>query len=242
MPPTHLVLIPSYNTGAKLLDTVAEARKYWPHIWVIIDGSTDHSAQTLKTANLGVKIIHRPQNGGKGAAILDGLHEAARQKFTHVLTMDADGQHPAAAIPEFMHLSAQHPEAMVLGVPIFDHTAPRIRVLGRKISNTLARLETGQNIGDSLFGFRVYPLGPLLAIMTATPHMRRFDFDPEAVVRLSWRGVPAINHPAPVRYFAPADGGISHFHYVRDNFALAAMHARLLTRFLLRRPARPSRH
>jgi glycosyltransferase involved in cell wall biosynthesis len=242
MPPTHLVLIPSYNTGAKLLDTVAEARKYWPDICVIIDGSTDHSAQTLKTANLGVKIIHRPQNGGKGAAIFDGLQEAARQKFTHVLTMDADGQHPAATIPNFMQLSQQNPDAMILGVPIFDHTAPRIRVLGRKISNTLARLETGKNIGDSLFGFRVYPLAPLLKIMTATPHMRRFDFDPEAVVRLAWRGVPAINHPAQVRYFAQAEGGISHFHYVRDNVALAVMHARLFTRLLVSRLVMPSRH
>jgi len=241
MPATHLVLIPSYNTGAKLLDTVAEALQYWPHIWVIIDGSTDNSAQSLAAANPGAKIIHRRQNGGKGAAIFEGLREAALEKFTHVLTMDADGQHPAAAIPKFMQLSVQNPNTMILGTPIFDHTAPRIRVLGRKISNTLARLQTGKNIGDCLFGFRVYPLAPLLEIMTATPHMRRFDFDPEAVVRLAWRGVPFINYPALVRYFAPAEGGISHFHYLRDNFLLTAMHARLLTSLLLRHRQKQSR-
>jgi glycosyltransferase involved in cell wall biosynthesis len=242
MPATHLVLIPSYNTGAKLLDTVAEALQYWPHIWVIIDGSTDDSAQALADAKLGVKIIHRPQNGGKGAAIFDGLQEAARQKFTHVLTMDADGQHPAGAIPEFINLSADNPNAMILGVPIFDHTAPRLRVWGRKISNTLARLEADQKIGDALFGFRVYPLHDLLNIMTTTPHMRGFDFDPEAVIRLAWRGMAVLNHPAPVRYFSKQQGGISHFHYVRDNAVLAAMHARLITSFLVRRLVKPSRH
>jgi hypothetical protein len=64
--------------------------------------------------------------------------------------------------------------------------------------------------------------------------MRRFDFDPEAVVRLSWGGVKAINVAAPVRYFSVAQGGVSHFHYVRDNLNLAAMHARLLVGFLRR--------
>ena len=66
--------------------------------------------------------------------------------------------------------------------------------------------------------------------------MRRFDFDVEAVVRLSWRGVPAINLPAPVIYLRPEEGGVSHFHYVRDNVLLTWMHARLLLGFMLRLP------
>ena len=82
-------------------------------------------------------------------------------------------------------------------------------------------------IQDSLFGFRVYPIAPLIAVMRQTRWMRRFDFDAEAVVRLSWRGIPVINLPAPVRYFAPAEGGISHFHYWRDNVLLTSMHLRL---------------
>ncbi len=175
--------------------------------------------------------------------MLDGLRAAAREGFTHVLVMDADGQHPAQAIPEFMRLSQQNPAAMILGSPVFDHTAPRIRVFWRRFSNGLARLETLQRIGDSLFGFRVYPVAELLTVMESTRRMRRFDFDAKALVRLSWRGVPAIIRPAPVRYFCPEEGGVSHFRYARDNLLLAAMHARLLAGFFGRLPSlfRPSR-
>ena len=246
-PETHLVLIPSYNTGARLLQTVREALQHWPAVWVVIDGSTDGSGDALEAVSLpGLRVIRRGRNGGKGAAVLNGLRPAAISGFSHVLVMDADGQHPAASISAFMQLSSRNPWAMILGVPVFDRTAPRLRVLGRRLSNVLVRLETLRPIGDSLFGFRVYPLAPLLKIMESTRRIRGFDFDPEAVVRLSWHGVPAINLPAPVRYFAPADGGVSHFRYGRDNMVLVAMHARLLRETLGRLPRlalrfRPSR-
>lgn len=230
---THLVLIPSYNTGVRLGETVAEALRYWQPVWVVIDGSTDDSAAHLPHSP-GLRIIHRKRNGGKGAAVLDGLHAAATEGFTHVLVMDADGQHPAAEIADFMETSRDNPAAMILGLPIFDADAPRIRVVGRRISNGLARLETGQNIGDTLFGFRIYPLGILLAVMTTSRHMRRYDFDTEAVVRLAWRGVPVIKRPAAVRYFSTVEGGVSHFHYGRDNLQLIAMHMRLVAAALFK--------
>jgi len=222
----QLVLIPSYNSGSILLETVTEALRHaWP-VWVVIDGSTDGSEELL--VECGVRVLRRARNGGKGAAVLEGLREAARQGFTHVLVMDADGQHPAAAIPEFFELSKQNPEAMILGVPVFDASAPWVRVAGRRLSNILARFETGGAIGDSLFGFRVYPVGALLAVMEGGRWMRGFDFDAEVAVRLCWRGVPAVNLAAPVRYLRAEAGGVSHFRYGRDNLVLAAMHVRLV--------------
>jgi glycosyltransferase involved in cell wall biosynthesis len=222
----------------KLSQTVTDALLHWPSVWVVIDGSTDGSGETLAVEyrSQGLRIIRRSRNGGKGAAVLDGLRAAAAAGFTHVLVMDADGQHPASMIAEFMALSQRHPQAMILGEPVFDHSAPRIRVIGRRVSNALARFETlgCGRIGDSLFGFRVYPLAALLRIMDGTSRMQKFDFDTEAAVRLAWRGVPAINLPAPVRYFAATDGGVSHFRYGRDNLLLAAMHLRLLGGCLLR--------
>jgi glycosyltransferase involved in cell wall biosynthesis len=236
----RLVLIPSFNTGARLAETVRDAVRQWQPVFLVIDGSTDGSAEHV-APHPALRLIRRAANGGKGAAVLDGLRAAAAEGFTHALVMDADGQHPAEAIPHFMALSVAHPDAMILGVPIFDTTAPRARVLGRRISNAIVRWLTGAEIGDALFGFRVYPLAPLCAIMEASPHMRRYDFDAEAVVRLSWRGVPAINQPVPVRYFREDEGGVSHFNYGRDNFLLARMYARLAAG-RLRRSIRPSRH
>ncbi|CAB4243156.1 Glycosyltransferase involved in cell wall bisynthesis [Methylacidimicrobium sp. AP8] len=227
-----LVLIPSYNTGRRVLQTVEEARRFWEPVWVVVDGSDDGSEEWLRRreeADAGLRVFSLERNRGKGAAILHGLREAAKLGFTHVLTMDADGQHPAAAIPRFFDVAAAHPEAMVLGIPLFDRSAPALRVGGRKISNWLARIETlGGDVGDVLFGFRVYPVGPLLAVMAGCRTMRRFDFDPEAVVRLYWNGVAAIQLPAPVRYFSRREGGVSQFRYLRDNLLLARMHVRLL--------------
>ena len=231
-----MVVIPSYNSGAHLLQTVLAALAEWPAVWVVLDGSTDRSETVLGQCR-GLRLIRRARNGGKGAAVLDALRLAAADGFTHALVMDADGQHPAGHIRFFMQASQARPEAMVLGVPQFGPDAPALRVRGRRISNWWAQLETGwAGIGDSLFGFRVYPIGTLLPIMERSRWMRRFDFDPEAAVRLSWAGVPAINLPAPVRYLRPEDGGVSHFRYGRDNLLLAAMHARLVVGALMRLP------
>jgi len=169
--------------------------------------------------------------------VLEGITQAAAEGYTHALTMDSDGQHPADLIPAFMRVSQEQPDAMVLGKPVFDADAPRLRVNGRKLSNGWAHLETlWAGIGDSLYGFRVYPIAPLVRIMRNQRFMRRFDFDPEAVVRLCWAGVAPINLDAPVRYFRNEDGGVSHFNYLRDNALLTWMHARLLLGFLLRLP------
>jgi len=246
---THLVLIPSYNPGPRVLATVRAALAHWSPVWVVVDGSTDGSAALLErlSANTNdLRVLTLPENRGKGAAVLHGMGAALKSGFTHALTMDSDGQHPADCIPTFMQASLMAPKAMVLGVPIFDSTAPELRVRGRKISNWWANLETlWSGIDDSLYGFRVYPMAELEDIMRRHHWMRRFDFDVEAVVRLRWRGVRAINLAAPVRYFRKDEGGVSHFRYGRDNVLLTWMHLRLFFGFLARLPlllARRMRH
>jgi hypothetical protein len=237
---THLVLIPSYNPGARALDTVRAARANWDPVWVVVDGSTDGSAEALSALaarDPSLRVLVRARNGGKGAAILDGLMAAQRAGFTHALTMDADGQHPPECIASFMQASLAAPGAMILGDPVFDASVPLIRLRGRRISNWCTNITTlWAGIHDTLFGFRVYPIDPLVAIMQRTRWMRRFDFDAEAAVRLSWRGVPAVNLPAPVRYFRPDEGGVSHFHYGRDNVLLTSMYLRLFLGFGIRLP------
>jgi len=228
-----------------VFDTVRAALGQWSPVWVVVDGSTDGSAaalQAMATTQPGLRVLVLPTNQGKGAAVLHGIRAALQAGFTHALTMDSDGQHPAEKIPAFMQASQLAPAAMVLGRPIFDASAPNLRVKGRKISNGWTHIETlGAGIDDSLYGFRVYPMGPLERVMRRQVWMRRFDFDTEAVVRLSWRGVRPINLAAPVRYFRPEEGGVSHFNYWRDNVLLTWMHTRLFLGFLVRLPLLLSR-
>jgi len=239
---THLVLIPSYNTGPRLLATVKEALSQWQPLWVVIDGSTDGSEQPLlELAKVEpyLRVLVRPRNGGKGAAVLTGIEAALASGFSHVLVMDSDGQHPADHIIPFMRASQANPSALVLGVPVFGPEVPLERLHGRKLSVGLVHFETfGPGIDDPLFGFRVYPAAALKAALLETKAARGFDFDPEVAVRLFWAGVPTINLPAPCRYLSKADGGVSHFHYLRDNVKMVWLHTRLILQlFLWRWPA-----
>ena len=238
--PTHLVLIPSYNTGRQVYATVRAARAVWPVVWVVVDGSTDGTAQGLQALaalDPGLRVWVLAKNAGKGAAVLHGMQQAAAAGYTHVLTMDSDGQHPADLIPAFMQASLSRPDAMILGRPVFDASAPLLRVRGRRVSNGWTNLETlGAGVADSLYGFRVYPVAALVAVMQRQPWMRRFDFDTEAVVRLAWAHVKPINLDAPVKYLRADEGGVSHFRYGRDNLLLSWMHTRLMLEFVLRLP------
>lgn len=233
---THLVLLPTYNTGPRLREVVAETLRHWQPVLVVVDGSNDGSAEPvleLARSDPALTVLVLPQNSGKGAAVLAGAQAAMARGFTHALVMDADGQHPAASVAEFMNASTRQPEAMILGRPIFPANIPAERLHGRKLSVGMVRLELlGAGIADPLFGFRVYPLHPLLAVLGPRRGGRRYDFDTEAAVRLAWAGVPPVNLAAPVRYFSRAEGGVSHFHYLRDNLTLIWMHTRLIIELL----------
>jgi len=231
-----LILMPSYNTGRILRGTVAAALECGVPLWVVVDGSTDGSPALLEEfeGRCGFRVLTLERNSGKGAAVFFALKKAVSDGFTHVLTMDSDGQHPASHVEAFLALSERYPQAAVFGKPVFDASAPALRVNGRKVSNFWANLETlWWGIGDSLFGMRVYPVEKLLGVMRVTPFSRRFDFEPEVAVILCWMGVPVINLPTPVRYPSEKEGGVSQFRYLRDNATLTWMHVRLFIFFVL---------
>ena len=234
---THLILIPAYNPGVRLLATVREALACWRPVWVVVDGSTDgsHAAvEELARGEPGLRVTLRARNGGKGAAVLTGAEAAVAAGFTHALVMDADGQHPADRIADFMAASSAAPAALILGRPVFGPEAPLVRLKGRKLSVALVRFEIlGAGIDDPLFGFRVYPLRALAQVLRATRGGRRYDFDAEAAVRLVWAGTPTVNLPARCRYLSSAEGGVSHFHYGRDNLRMVWLHTRLIAALLL---------
>jgi glycosyltransferase involved in cell wall biosynthesis len=237
---SHLVLIPSFNSGAMVARVALDALDWWRPVWVVIDASTDGSGaevEALSRSEPGLRVIVLPENAGKGGAVLAGMRAALAEGFTHAVVMDADGQHRSEDLPEFVRLSEANPGAMILGEPIFGSEAPRERVSGRRVGNWWANLETlWGGIRDSLFGYRVYPIGPSVAILESIRTARRFDFDTELAVRLYWAGVRPINLRVPVVYPARSEGGVTHFRYLRDNLLLIGTHARLFFGMLRRLP------
>jgi glycosyltransferase involved in cell wall biosynthesis len=237
-----LVIIPSYNTGAALSATVGDVLRHWAGpVWVVIDGSTDSSDAALERdygSEKSLRIIRRPHNKGKGAAILLAADMALGENFTHGCTFDADGQHCAADIERMLSLVNEDGASFALGIPAFGPEAPAARVKGRRVGNTFARIETLWNgPKDSLYGMRVYPLKPLVRAMSGSWGGNRYDFDTEAAVKLTWRGVRPIHVTTPVKYPTKAEGGVSHFKYLRDNILLTAMHVRLLAQTPLHLPS-----
>ena len=66
---THIVLIPSYNPGPKVYETVSEALRHWAPVWVVVDGSTDGTAQGLTAMareHPGLVVINEAQTAARG--------------------------------------------------------------------------------------------------------------------------------------------------------------------------------
>jgi glycosyltransferase involved in cell wall biosynthesis len=179
-------------------------------------------------------LIVRPNNGGKGAAMITGFTAAIRQGYSHAIQIDADGQHEASDIAKFLRLSSLHPEAMILGQPCFAADAPKNRRYGRQFANLWVWINTlSLAIGDGMCGFRLYPLSAVALLLQTNSIAKGMDFDIDIVVRLYWQGVETINLPTQVRY--PLDG-VSHFRLWRDNLLISRTHAQLFFGMLPRIP------
>ena len=186
-----------------------------------------------------ITLLTRPENGGKGAAVIDGFKEAIHLGFTHAIQIDADGQHDFNDIPKFLEASRLNPQAMILGNPIFDETVPKSRLYGRKFTKLWIWINTlSCAIADGMCGFRLYPLAAVEQLISKTHIAKRMDFDVDIVVRLYWQGVAVINIPTSVKY--PYDG-VSHFNLWRDNVMISKTHARLFFGMLIRIPQLLSR-
>ena len=222
------MLIPTYNNPLTIAAVVADARRHLGDVLIVDDGSGDEgrAAVDALVQSGAARVARRPRNSGKGAAVKTGFQAARAAGFTHTLQVDADGQHDPADIPKLLALAAQHPQAAVLGHPIFDDSTPRGRRAAHGLTNFWTRLETGGRVVvDPQCGFRVYPLDAALAAHAIGDHM---EFDIEIAVRLVWAGVPIINVPTRVRYLPAAAGGVSHFRPLGDNVAISLMHTRLV--------------
>jgi glycosyltransferase involved in cell wall biosynthesis len=228
-------LLPTYDNPLTLAEVVRQVRATLPDVLVVDDGSRGpgrEAAQALARQGL-ARVIRRERNGGKGAAVKDGFRLARDLGFTHALQIDADGQHDPDAIPNFLEVSRQQPETLVLGYPVFDDSAPELRRRGRLISRFWTDIEAGKGrIRDPLCGFRVYPIEAALRAGARGDHM---EFDGEIAVRMVWLGCSVVNLPIHVRYLKPERGGTSHFRMVRDNLLITWAHTRLCTSALLER-------
>lgn len=230
-------LIPVFNHEAAVGPVLAAVRVHGLQCILVDDGSSPACARVLDrlaAADPGVELLRLPSNRGKGGAVQAGLRHAASRGYTHVLQVDADGQHDTGDIPRFLAACAKNPSAVVCGRPVFDDSVPAMRFYGRYLTHVLVWLHTlSFAIRDSMCGFRVYPLDAVLELLDAERPGSRMDFDIAVLVRLQWRGVPMVWLDTKVGY--PTDG-ISHFRLGADNLLISRMHLLLFMGMLRRLP------
>jgi len=230
-------IVPVFDHEHAVARVVAAVRAAALPCLLVDDGSGPTCARELDRLAATVahtSLLRLPVNGGKGAAMLAGFAQAWQRGYSHSLQIDADGQHALGDISTFIEEARRHPQSLICGRPVFDRSMPAVRLYGRYLTHGLVWLNTlSKSIPDSMCGFRVYPLAPVIALMAEEYIGRRMDFDVEIIVRMYWRRVPMRWLPTRVTY--PLDG-VSHFRMFRDNGRMVALQLRLLGGMLRRLP------
>lgn len=243
MPTNYCVIIPNFNHTQHIEQVLESISLHKLPVIMVNDGSNAATKETLTSLTQHysfLELIHLEQNQGKGGAVIAGLLKAHQQGFTHVIQVDADGQHAISDLPKFIQLSEASPQAVICGIPDYDQSVPLGRLIPRYITHFWVWVETlSLRIKDSMCGFRLYPVSSTTQLINNSHIGKRMDFDTEILVKLDWKGVPIINLPTRVTY--PEDGS-SHFQMFRDNWLITKMHTRLFFGMLPRLPKLIARH
>ncbi|EWH10616.1 glycosyl transferase / Lysophospholipid acyltransferase [Catenovulum agarivorans DS-2] len=230
-------VIPNYNHHLVIEQTIADLQRFKLPVILVDDGSNQQTKQVLQQVNDrfdNVTLHIRAENGGKGAAVHDGLVLAAKLGYSHAVQVDADGQHNLADIDRLIALAKQHPTALISGQPIYDDSISKGRLYGRYFTHIWVHIETlSLKIKDSMCGFRVYPLAAYDKLTKRVSLGKRMDYDIEVMVRLYWQGCDVQFLPTKVIY---PENGVSHFNVWKDNLLISKMHTKLFFGMLLRVP------
>lgn len=251
-----IVVVPVYNHAGTLRSVVEGALLRHPRVLVVDDGSTDLPGAESATMSpvslpskspgqlpiqlpgasfppehplhgLDVAYIRHAENKGKGAAILSAFTAAAKVGATHIITIDADGQHDPADIDRFLEAIAARPLDILVGFRDFaTENVPFSSRFGRGFSNFWFKVQTGEVLCDTQCGFRAYPLAVLERVSCTDSH---YSFEIEILVRSAWAGFAVKDVPVSV-YYPPKRERISHFKGITDNVRLTWLNTRLTIR------------
>ncbi len=197
--PNLTLLIPAYNAEPMLGRVLDDVLPLGFPVIVVDDGSNDKTGEVAASSGVTILETHE-QNRGKGAALKTGFRIAREKRFTHVLTLDADGQHPAESIPDFVMGSEKSPHAILLGNRFGDDTIdamPKVRRLSNGFSSRLISLAAQRNASDAQCGMRVYPL----SILDRFPLISDgYAMETEVLVKAGRRGFKVENIPIACHY------------------------------------------
>jgi len=221
-----LTVIPTKDNEGSIAAVVTGCFAHTSDLLVIDDGCTDRTVERAEAA--GATVLRHPHNRGKGAALETALDWAAGHGFSHIVAIDADGQHEPDDLPSFYDAIRAHPDAVIAGVRDMSQ-APSSAGYARANSNFWVWVETSQRMGDTQCGYRAYPVGPTRSLCLVPS---RYQWEVEVLVRSVWAGIPVVDHPCRV-FYPPAEERVSSYRKVVDTARISWLNAHLIAERVL---------
>ncbi len=225
----YCLLVPHFNHERQFLTFLPKLIETGLDCLIIDDGSNEESLAQVRQAvqeHSSVHLFEHSVNRGKGAAVKTGFYHARHLGFSHAIQIDADGQHDIEDISKLIAASKTKPLAMICGKPVFDESAPKARLYGRKVTDFWVALETlSTKIKDGLCGFRIYPISQMETLLDTYYVGSRMNFDTDILVKSVWLDIELVFINTKVIY---PEQSVSHFNYLRDNLLLIKLHTRLM--------------
>jgi glycosyltransferase involved in cell wall biosynthesis len=201
-------LIPAYQAAGTLGGVVEGVRRHVDRVLVVDDGSTDGTADAARAA--GARVLSLAENSGKGSAIRAGLAEILSTDATHVVFLDADGQHDPDDLPALLD-AARRGERFVIGSRMAEpDKIPAYRYRTNEIGSRVLTRMTGLDVEDGQSGFRVIEAGLLRGLRLSA---KGYLIENEMLLKAAPRLDRLANVPVRAVY-----GGPSHYRPFRDTW------------------------
>jgi Glycosyltransferases involved in cell wall biogenesis len=218
------VLIPVYNSEKLIVNVIESVLQYAENVIIVNDGSTDGTIDVLSSTQAKnpdkIEIVSYNKNAGKGYALRKGFDFAESRGFTHVITIDADGQHKGKDLPKFFSEAVQNPDALLIGTRNFNNpNMPQGNLFANRFSNFWFTLQTGKKLADTQTGFRLYPLKRMNKMRSLT---KRYEAELELLVRSAWRNIKILPVEIDV-YYPPINERVSFFRPRKDFFRISVL-------------------
>ncbi len=235
-----VVALPVFDNAETVTTVINDCLAICDYPIIIVDDGSRMEVEKLflqkYSPHSRLHFIRHDKNQGKGAAILTATQFAVSRGWTHLITLDADGQHYPQDIPALSQAAQLNPWSLVIGDrQMKTQNVPQSSVIGRAISNFWIKYETDFKVSDTQSGFRIYPLFPMQMMKF---YSRHYDFETEVLTRLMWKGIKVVSVPIQVKYFPP-EKRVTHFHKFKDNFLLTIINIVLVGISLLKRNDSP---
>jgi glycosyltransferase involved in cell wall biosynthesis len=206
-----VALIPAYQAEETVGDVVRGARLRVNRVLVVDDGSTDRTGE--RAAGAGAEVLRLPENSGKGSALRAGLERILASDATHVVFLDADGQHDPDDLPTLL-AAARQGDAFVIGSRVArPEETPAVRYRTNEIGSRILTRMTGHEVEDGQSGYRVIAAEVLRRLKL---NARGYLIETEILLKAAPH-VARFRH-VPVRAIY---GGPSHYRPFRDTWIIS---------------------